>query len=128
MYFNRTLWSYLLETFLLELSFFVNFRCWAIDHEHMIRPPTRTRNRLTKQIKITQIIGSLFHFIFWLVIKVISKRTMIFNAYFYKEIPYELIALVFFDASAWFHSTFLSNSYFKIYFFGLWYRRCQREL
>lgn len=25
----------------------------------------------------------------------ISKRTMIFNAYFYKEIPYELIALVF---------------------------------
>lgn len=28
------------------------------------RPPTRTRNRLTEQIKITQIIGSLFHFIF----------------------------------------------------------------
>lgn len=54
------------------------------------RPPTRTRNSLTEQIKITQIIGSLFHFIFWFVIKVISKKTMIFNAYFKKF--YERIA------------------------------------
>lgn len=55
------------------------------------RPPTRTRNSLTEQIKITQIIGSLFHFIFWFVIKVISKKTMIFNAYFkkfYKRIAF----------------------------------------
>lgn len=114
MYFNRTLRSYLLETFLLDLSFFVNFRCWAIDREHMIRwvrrPPTRTGNSLTEQIKITQIIGSLFHFIFWFVIKVISKKTMIFNAYFKNFLWTNCVC--FDDAFARFHFTFLSNSYF----------------